>query len=209
MSGFLHNVAVTLPPLPWSPSLPWSLPLPSHLQMLLSESGAVWYYVHKFLLGVITLIRLRIVIPAAPMSFSMVSAFKGLSLASSSSSFFFKGDSGSFNVASKPLSILFPNKFPLTIQNGHKVIGAVLNSTGIGGQSTGGVANGTQSSSENLSTQDIITKWLSNKFVFNEWRRANTCRITLQNCLHVEPTLRGCGCEQHTEKSDSEAYSEN
>ncbi|KAI9126086.1 hypothetical protein K1719_003504 [Acacia pycnantha] len=58
------------------------------------------YYVHKFLLGVITLIRLRIVIAAASMTFSMVSAFKGLSLASSSSSLFFKGDSGSFNVAS-------------------------------------------------------------------------------------------------------------
>ncbi|KAI9074648.1 hypothetical protein K1719_043395 [Acacia pycnantha] len=192
------------------------------------------------------------------MSFSMVSAFKGLSLASISSSFFFKGDSSSFNVASKPLSVSFPKKLPLTIQNGHNkgagstkngrddskgqrlgvknfsdqvakpgstifgivepsrdaswvfgvdtlhlvqrqlnqsktpgtssgetsstsgnrgiqasswmphnrvgqishsvvletfnVIGAVLNSIGIGGQSTGGVANGTQSSSANLST---------------------------------------------------------
>ncbi|KAK4276466.1 hypothetical protein QN277_014613 [Acacia crassicarpa] len=35
----------------------------------------------------------------------------------------------------------------------NRVIGAVLNSIGIGGQSTGGVANGTQSSSANPSTQ--------------------------------------------------------
>ncbi|KAI9073709.1 hypothetical protein K1719_044333 [Acacia pycnantha] len=53
------------------------------------------------------------------MSFSMVSAFKGFSLASSSSSSFFKGDSGSFNVASRPLYVSFPKKLPLTIENAH------------------------------------------------------------------------------------------
>ncbi|KAK4261772.1 hypothetical protein QN277_004727 [Acacia crassicarpa] len=57
---------------------------------------------------------------ATSMSFSIVSAFKGLSLASSSSSSFFKGDSGSFNVSPKPLSVSFPKKLPLTIQNAHK-----------------------------------------------------------------------------------------
>ncbi|XP_028767124.1 50S ribosomal protein L27, chloroplastic [Neltuma alba] len=56
---------------------------------------------------------------ATSMSFSIASAFKGLSLASSSSSSFFKGDCGSINVAPKPL-VSFPKKFPLTIENAHK-----------------------------------------------------------------------------------------
>ncbi|KAJ7946169.1 50S ribosomal protein L27 [Quillaja saponaria] len=53
------------------------------------------------------------------MSFNIVGAFRGLSLASSSSSSFFKGDLGSVNVGPK-LSISFPRKTPLTIQNAHK-----------------------------------------------------------------------------------------
>ncbi|KAI4350504.1 hypothetical protein L6164_004954 [Bauhinia variegata] len=56
---------------------------------------------------------------AASLSFNIAGAFKGLSLASSSSSPFFKGDGGAFNVSPK-LSVSFPRKFPLTIQNAHK-----------------------------------------------------------------------------------------
>ena len=51
---------------------------------------------------------------ATSMSLSLVSAFKGLSLASTSSSSFFSG-------THKPSHVSFPNKkLPLTIQNAHK-----------------------------------------------------------------------------------------
>lgn len=53
------------------------------------------------------------------MSFNLVGAFKGLSLASSSSSSFFRGDCGRINVVSQPL-VSFPKRLPLTIQNAHK-----------------------------------------------------------------------------------------
>ncbi|KAL5581381.1 hypothetical protein UlMin_013823 [Ulmus minor] len=53
------------------------------------------------------------------MSFNLVGAFKGLSMSSSSSSSFFKGDLGSLVVGSKP-SFFCPKKFPLTIENAHK-----------------------------------------------------------------------------------------
>ena len=56
---------------------------------------------------------------ATSLSFSIVGAFKGLSLASSSSSSFFKGDCGTINVRPK-LSLSFSQKLPLTIQNAHK-----------------------------------------------------------------------------------------
>ncbi|KAF7819416.1 50S ribosomal protein L27, chloroplastic [Senna tora] len=56
---------------------------------------------------------------AASMSFSIVGAFKGLSLASSSSSSFFNGDCGRISMVPKPL-VSFPRNIPLTIQNAHK-----------------------------------------------------------------------------------------
>ncbi|KAK9272629.1 hypothetical protein L1049_003005 [Liquidambar formosana] len=56
---------------------------------------------------------------AVSMSFNLVGAFRGLSLASSSSSSFFKGELGPINVAPK-LSVSFPLKFPLTIESAHK-----------------------------------------------------------------------------------------
>ncbi|KAF8378015.1 hypothetical protein HHK36_029348 [Tetracentron sinense] len=51
--------------------------------------------------------------------FNLVGAFRGLSLASSSSSSFFKGDFGSINVGKK-ISVSFPLKSPLTIESAHK-----------------------------------------------------------------------------------------
>ncbi|KGN63169.1 50S ribosomal protein L27, chloroplastic [Cucumis sativus] len=51
------------------------------------------------------------------MTLNLLSSFKGLSLASSSS--FFKGDFGSIHTSPK-LSVSFPNIFPLTIENAHK-----------------------------------------------------------------------------------------
>lgn len=56
---------------------------------------------------------------AASMSFNLVGAFKGLSMSSSSSSSFFKGDLGSLVVGPKPF-FYNPQRFPLTIENAHK-----------------------------------------------------------------------------------------
>ncbi|CAL5325427.1 unnamed protein product [Camellia sinensis] len=53
------------------------------------------------------------------MSLNLVGAFRGLSLSSSSSSSFFKGDFGSINLSPK-VSVSFPFKFPLTIESAHK-----------------------------------------------------------------------------------------
>lgn len=60
--------------------------------------------------------------PVTAMSLNLVTAFRGLSLLStspSSSSSFFKGDFGSIQPLPK-LSISFPNRFPFTIENAHK-----------------------------------------------------------------------------------------
>lgn len=54
------------------------------------------------------------------MSFYLVGAFRGMSLSSSSSSSFFKGDLGSVKVIPKQVSFSNPQQFPLTIQNAHK-----------------------------------------------------------------------------------------
>ncbi|XP_059640515.1 large ribosomal subunit protein bL27c [Cornus florida] len=51
--------------------------------------------------------------------FNLVGALSGLSLSSSSSSSFFKGDFGSINVGHKA-SVSFPLQFPLTIESAHK-----------------------------------------------------------------------------------------
>ncbi|KAK2992895.1 hypothetical protein RJ640_028137 [Escallonia rubra] len=56
---------------------------------------------------------------ATAMSFNLVGAFRGLSLGSSSSSSFFKGDFGSVHVGHK-ISVSFPVKSPLTIESAHK-----------------------------------------------------------------------------------------
>ncbi|WOG96371.1 hypothetical protein DCAR_0415706 [Daucus carota subsp. sativus] len=52
-------------------------------------------------------------------SLSLIGAFKGLSLSSSSSSVCFKGDFGSINVGQK-LAISFPMNPPLVIESAHK-----------------------------------------------------------------------------------------
>ncbi|RAL38166.1 hypothetical protein DM860_000860 [Cuscuta australis] len=61
---------------------------------------------------------------AMTVSFSLVGAFKGLSLAPSASSSFFRGggDFGSVHVARRPSSVSFPlkSKVPLTIRSAHK-----------------------------------------------------------------------------------------
>lgn len=57
--------------------------------------------------------------PVAAMSLNLVGAFRGLSLVSSSSSSFFRGDFASVQPPPK-LSLSFPNRFPLTIENAHK-----------------------------------------------------------------------------------------
>lgn len=56
---------------------------------------------------------------AASLSFNLVGAFKGLSIGSSSSSSFFRGDFGSIHVG-KSVSVSFPIKSPLTIESAHK-----------------------------------------------------------------------------------------
>ncbi|CAK9175130.1 unnamed protein product [Ilex paraguariensis] len=56
---------------------------------------------------------------AATLSFNLVGAFRGLSLGSSSSSSFFRGDFGSVDVVHK-VSVSFPLKYPLTIESAHK-----------------------------------------------------------------------------------------
>ncbi|XP_057963640.1 large ribosomal subunit protein bL27c [Malania oleifera] len=56
---------------------------------------------------------------AACMSFNLVGAFKGLSLSSSSSSSFLRGDCGGFGVGRK-VSVSLPLKLPLTIESAHK-----------------------------------------------------------------------------------------
>lgn len=53
------------------------------------------------------------------MSFNLVSAFRGLSLGSSSSSSCFRGDFGSIHVDHK-LCVSFPLKSPMTIESAHK-----------------------------------------------------------------------------------------
>ncbi|VFQ80023.1 unnamed protein product [Cuscuta campestris] len=61
---------------------------------------------------------------AMAVSFSLVGAFKGLSLAPSASSSFLRGggDFGSVHVARRPSSVAFPlkSKVPLTIRSAHK-----------------------------------------------------------------------------------------
>lgn len=59
---------------------------------------------------------------ATAISVNLMASFRGLSLSSSSSSSFFKGDSGSFNVSSTRNSVSLPLKapFPLTIEMAHK-----------------------------------------------------------------------------------------
>ena len=56
---------------------------------------------------------------ATAMSFNLIGAFRGLSVGSSSSSSFFRGDFGSIHVGHK-LSVSFPLKSPLTIESAHK-----------------------------------------------------------------------------------------
>ncbi|KAL3526285.1 hypothetical protein ACH5RR_010941 [Cinchona calisaya] len=56
---------------------------------------------------------------AAAVNFNLVGAFRGLSLGSSSSSTFFRGDFGSVHVGHK-ISVSFPLKSPLTIESAHK-----------------------------------------------------------------------------------------
>ncbi|XP_065880079.1 large ribosomal subunit protein bL27c [Euphorbia lathyris] len=55
----------------------------------------------------------------AAISFNLVGSFKGLSLSSSSTSSFFKGDTSSFKLTLSRNSVSFP-KCPLTIQMAHK-----------------------------------------------------------------------------------------
>ncbi|KAG6602682.1 50S ribosomal protein L27, chloroplastic, partial [Cucurbita argyrosperma subsp. argyrosperma] len=57
--------------------------------------------------------------PVTAMTLNLVGAFRGLSLVSSSSSSFFKGDFGSIQPPPN-LSVSFPNRFPLTIESAHK-----------------------------------------------------------------------------------------
>ncbi|XP_047311950.1 50S ribosomal protein L27, chloroplastic [Impatiens glandulifera] len=57
---------------------------------------------------------------ATSMSFNLMGAFRGLSLSSSSSSSFLRGDFGSITSAPKPSVVSFPLKFPLTIESAHK-----------------------------------------------------------------------------------------
>ncbi|GLU18769.1 hypothetical protein SLE2022_350530 [Rubroshorea leprosula] len=56
------------------------------------------------------------------LSFDLVGAFGGLSVSSSSSSSFFKGDGRPIIVRSRTTSVLFPHRspFPLTIESAHK-----------------------------------------------------------------------------------------
>ena len=56
---------------------------------------------------------------AVSLSFNLAGAFKGLSIASSSSSSFFRGDFGSIHVA-QHAAVLLPMKPPLTIESAHK-----------------------------------------------------------------------------------------
>ncbi|KAL6966242.1 60S ribosomal protein L27 [Sarracenia purpurea var. burkii] len=56
---------------------------------------------------------------ATTMNLSLVGAFRGLSLSSSSSSSFIKGDFGTISVGHK-VSVSFPLKSPLTIESAHK-----------------------------------------------------------------------------------------
>ncbi|KAK4412575.1 50S ribosomal protein L27, chloroplastic [Sesamum alatum] len=56
---------------------------------------------------------------AASLSFNLVGAFKGLSIGSTSSSSFFRGDSGSIHVGQN-IAVSFPIKSPLTIESAHK-----------------------------------------------------------------------------------------
>lgn len=53
------------------------------------------------------------------MSFNLVGAFTGLSLASTSSSSFFRGDFGPIHVGHN-IAVSFPFKSPLTIESAHK-----------------------------------------------------------------------------------------
>ncbi|KAJ9135499.1 hypothetical protein P3X46_032678 [Hevea brasiliensis] len=59
---------------------------------------------------------------ANAISFNLIGSFRGLCLSSSSSSSFFRGDLGSFNVAPSRSSVSLPLKapFPLTIEMAHK-----------------------------------------------------------------------------------------
>ncbi|KAL8139966.1 hypothetical protein V2J09_005987 [Rumex salicifolius] len=56
---------------------------------------------------------------AASATFNLVASFTGLSLRSSSSSSFLRGDFGSVGVPTSPFSLSFPVK-PLTIESAHK-----------------------------------------------------------------------------------------
>ncbi|CAA2956404.1 50S ribosomal L27, chloroplastic [Olea europaea subsp. europaea] len=60
-----------------------------------------------------------ILMAVAGMSFSLVGAFKGLSIGSGSSSSFLRGDFSSIHVGQK-VSVRFPVKSPLTIESAHK-----------------------------------------------------------------------------------------
>ncbi|KAK9925524.1 hypothetical protein M0R45_033846 [Rubus argutus] len=56
----------------------------------------------------------------ASMSFNLVGAFRGMSLSSTSSSSFFRGDLGSVQLGPKLSLSTNPRRLPLTIQNAHK-----------------------------------------------------------------------------------------
>ncbi|KAK6135102.1 hypothetical protein DH2020_031165 [Rehmannia glutinosa] len=56
---------------------------------------------------------------AVSLSFNLAGAFKGLSIGSSSSSSFFRGDFGSIHVGQNA-TVSFPIKSPLTIESAHK-----------------------------------------------------------------------------------------
>ncbi|KAL0450806.1 UNVERIFIED_CONTAM: putative phytol kinase, chloroplastic [Sesamum latifolium] len=63
--------------------------------------------------------NLLIKMAAASLGFNLVGAFKGLSLGSSSSSSFFRGDFGSIHVGQN-IAVSFQIKSPLTIESAHK-----------------------------------------------------------------------------------------
>lgn len=54
------------------------------------------------------------------MSFNLVGAFRGMSLSSTSSSSFFRGDLGTLQLGPKLSLSTNPRRLPLTIQNAHK-----------------------------------------------------------------------------------------
>ncbi|KAH6811360.1 ribosomal protein large subunit 27 [Perilla frutescens var. frutescens] len=63
--------------------------------------------------------HIPITMAAVSLSFNLAGAFKGLSVGSSSSSSFFRGDFGSINIWQNA-AVLLPMKSPLTIESAHK-----------------------------------------------------------------------------------------